>query len=81
MAPGIEHRRNRYVLHPGFVRSKNDGQRHYIGAQDLARLYKVPVGAILVVVRPNNGFQAQKGDIHLHPKADGDYSMPKAEQI
>lgn len=31
----------RYVLCPGPVTSRNDGQRHYVGAEALRRLYGV----------------------------------------
>lgn len=29
----------RYVIHPGYVFSKNDGQCHYINGRQLIRLY------------------------------------------
>ena len=34
----------RYALHPGFVRSAGDGQEHYVGVHDLARLYRLRQG-------------------------------------
>lgn len=37
----VEASRVRYVLCPGMVISRNDGQQHYIGAMALARLYGV----------------------------------------
>ena len=39
----------RYILRPGFVRSRADGDRHYIGVDALLRLYSVPPDARRVV--------------------------------
>lgn len=70
----------RYVLHPGRVTSKNDGQRHYITALSLADLYGVNLRDCTVVLsgeedRP--GYREQPGDIHLRPRIDGDYRLPR----
>lgn len=72
----------RYVLHPGPVISKSDGQTHVITAEQLARLYQIPLHEC-IVVRSDDGFEDQrkvaarmtshKNLIHLHPRGAGDY--------
>ena len=69
-------RRPRTILCPGFVISKNDGDRHYIGAGKLARLYCVKIGDCLIDDTANAGIHAilpEEGDIRLFPRRDGDY--------
>lgn len=63
----------RYVLHPGYIRSKHDGDRHYITAKDLARLYKVNMCDCIVYY---DGYIDSSTDIHLYPKYDGNYNLP-----
>lgn len=63
----------RYVLHPGYVYSQNDGDRHFIGGPRLAALYGVDIrdcvfGDVLQ-------YREQEGDIHLRPRRNGNYSL------
>lgn len=71
----------RYVLHPGHVTSKNDGDRHYINANDLMRLYRVPHDSRTFIdygdERSAQLFKPHPGDVHLHPRHDGNYTMPR----
>ena len=70
---------DRLFLHPGPVRSQNDGQRHFIGAQQLARLWGVPYkhARIMDMERPetlgDTGFKTEPGDLHLYPNRGGNY--------
>lgn len=68
----------KYVLCPGFVRSRNDGDRHWISAPELARLYGVPIRECDVwdSRRPETlmGLKAE-GRVFLRPRADGNYEM------
>jgi hypothetical protein len=76
----------KYVIAPGYVHSVNDGDRHYIGAMQLIRLYGVsPKECRIYEPAPQwtTGVfryeeQANKGLIWLRPKANGDYSLPIA---
>lgn len=67
----------RYILHPGHVRSRADGDRHYVGVEALLRLYAVPRDARWVVAddygRLPLGMYASVCDVHLHPRSDGNY--------
>ena len=69
----------KYVLCPGYVHSKNDGDRHYITATRLVELYRVPLNDC--VVKPNmddprnKHWSAPQGAIELHPKFDGNYTL------
>ena len=69
--------RVRYVLHPGYVTSANDGQEHFIGGPRLAALYGVNIrGREAVVFGDMPGYRELPGDVHLHPRHDGNYSLP-----
>lgn len=62
----------RYVLHPGYVTSKSDGQEHFIGGPRLARLYGVDMRQC--VFGDVSGYREQKGDVHLRPDYHGNYT-------
>lgn len=76
----------RYLLCPGLVRSRADGDRHHVGAMDLARLYGVRVADCLVLPpqRPENHRarmdlldRVRLGElVALQPRADGQYQLP-----
>jgi len=71
----------RYVLHPGNVISANDGQRHYVNAERLAWLYRVPMSECFVDehTRGGPGAESARRDsafIHLWPRYDSVYSLP-----
>lgn len=71
----------RYVLRPGYVTSRTDGQRHWVGAAQLRRLYGVPA-AECVTYPQGEGSEADirrriwfapPGSVELCPRYDGDY--------
>ena len=64
----------RYVLHPGYVVSKYDGQKHFISAMHLSSLYGISLRECVIAGRRD--FIGKDGDIHLHPRADGNYALP-----
>lgn len=64
----------RYVLHPGWIVSPVDEQRHFISGQALARLYNVPFHEC---VFGDKDYFEQAGDVHLYPRKNGDYSISK----
>lgn len=74
----------RYVVCPGEVTSQTDGQRHYIGAMQLMRLYGVrPEECEIYEPAPwwTQSYyleveKRQQGMIRLYPRYDGDYSLP-----
>ena len=68
----------KFAIHPGYITSKNDGDRHFISYNQLIKLY----GA-----NPNECFEWVKGHadvklwddyIHLKPRFDGDYDLPNS---
>jgi hypothetical protein len=73
----------RLVLHPGHVESSTDSQLHYLDAPTLARLYGIPLQQCVVLDghRPETfvGFQQEPGDVHLYPRRDGRYEVPRAQ--
>jgi len=64
----------RYVLHPGYVTSKNDGQEHFIGGPRLAMLYGVDMRQC--VFGDVKEYREQEGDVHLWPDYHGNYTTP-----
>ena len=67
----------RYVLHPGYVTSINDGDVHYIGIAKLASLYGLKYPAPNVIVEDGRlADQYLPSDIHLYPRHGGDYRLP-----
>ncbi len=69
----------KYALYPGYIVSKTDGDRHFIGAARLADLYGVPMQECFVVrygdVDPTRR-RAPPGLIDLFPRYSGDYTLP-----
>ena len=81
----------RYLLCPGEVRSRADGDWHHVGASQLAALYGVPMAKCVVLPPAEHGAlgggrarfemlaRADRGEfISLRPRADGDYRLPEA---
>lgn len=74
----------RYALHPDFVISKNDGQAHYIGHDQLAWCYRLDPDQYIVIDdrRDRHTYAKQMrraeelGLIHLYPRFDGNYTLP-----
>lgn len=77
----------RYLLCPGPVRSRTDGQWHHIGAPQLAMLYGVYRRDCLTLPEPGcERFPCERlrllervdrGElIALGPRSDGDYRLP-----
>ena len=70
----------RYVLLPGYITSKSDGQVHYINPLQLARLYGVNIKECRIVYRDSvismRSYNKTDDDIELYPRYDGDYRLP-----
>jgi len=72
----------KYAIHPGEVRSKNDGDIHFIGYKELIRLYKLNLkDCILWDIHVNSTFLGRdpRDYIHCYPKEDGDYNINPSE--
>jgi hypothetical protein len=68
----------RYVLFPGEVLSRTDGDRHWIHAGQLHHLYQVGRHPFIVVLdgveqRTLSMYKERAGDIPCRPRYDGDY--------
>jgi len=69
----------RYVLHPGYVTSATDGQRHWISGTRLAVLHGLDSRDWRgVVFAGERGYRELPGDVHLYPRRDGNYTLPYA---
>lgn len=72
------------VLHPGIVPSKRDGQRHYIGADQLMDLYELrPADHVIVAshtetLMSHSELADDPNVIHLWPRYNGDYGRPRS---
>lgn len=70
----------KYLLHPGYVISKTDGDRHYITAKMLMKLYNVRPEEC-VVYFSYQPYPNQDELIDLYPMASGKYKdMQKQEE-
>lgn len=66
----------KYVIHPGTVISKNDGQNHFITYRDLIYLYKLNPEEC-IDSRTQNPMTWESSEItlqHLFPKENGNYT-------
>lgn len=75
----MSERQFKYLLMPGWVPSKNDGDRHYISSQQLAKLYGVDPRECRVY---DSAWPYEKimetwlsSLIVLRPQYDGDYAI------
>lgn len=68
----------RYVLHPGYITSKVDDQLHFISGPALVRAYGIDVKTDRYIFGDVPHYREEHGDIHLHPRFDGDYTLPNA---
>lgn len=72
----------RYVVHPGFIYSKTDRQKHYITFTQLVRLYGVPSADCIDASKPSEMQGIDRMQFtHLHPRYDGRYSLPQESAV
>lgn len=62
------------LLCPGRVRSKTDGDVHFISASNLARLYGVNMEECYI--KSQTGGVDESRLIALHPQYSGNYTLP-----
>lgn len=70
----------KYLIYPGYVTSRNDGERHYISAGQLIRLYRVdPAECIIYDGRAEKLRGINVVDlINLFPVNSGVYEIPNS---
>ncbi len=64
----------KYIIHEGYVKSKNDGCIHHITEQQLISLYNVPISECLSS-KHTIGVKDLDSYIHLYPRNDGNYTI------
>jgi len=67
----------KYNVYPGYVKSKNDGEYHYISANLLMKLYNVNPRLCLVFSGKKDMYKNFKKLIPLYPREDGNYNLKK----
>lgn len=72
--------KKKYVLHPGEIQSKNDGEIHYISAMRLAMLYKVSMRDCYVQDLIEEKLWP-RDLIHLYPNYEGDYRIIQPKEV
>lgn len=66
----------KYVVYPGFVQSRHDGDVHYITARQLMHLYGVRLSDCVVAQSDTDLLGRDfTGLIPLRPRYDGDYRL------
>lgn len=69
----------KYALHPGYVISQYDGERHFIGVRKLVRLYELKEGEWFRWIDNHPAYRHISDDyVHLYPRDDGNYGRPNA---
>lgn len=84
LARGKKSQKPKYLLIAGWVRSKHDGDRHYVSAPQLAVLYKVNFQECRVFMPGEYGMSDERalaafkadGYVFLEPDYHGKYSLP-----
>lgn len=79
--------RFKYLVLPGYVSSQNDGDRHFIGAAQLIRLYGVHPSECRILSWDDEAYetkikQIEKENpnvIRLRPRYRGDYTLPSPQ--
>lgn len=74
----------RFVLCPDYVISRNDGSRHWVGADQLRRLYGVPRRECVTYPQGEGSdadirrrlWRDPPDSVRLAPCFDGDYRLP-----
>jgi hypothetical protein len=66
----------RFAVHPGYITSKADGDRHWIGFAQLCDLYRVPRHQCLDMSDHRHLWMSTEHLIVLCPRYDGDYKLP-----
>ena len=68
----------RYVIRPGEVTSRTDGQLHYVNSSRLLQLYCVPKDADIIYDSSEHGpIFYRPDDIICEPRYDGNYPLFK----
>ena len=65
---------------PGYIRSRNDGDRHYINAKALVDLYQVKGKECITYVPGRMDPKKYASLIKLYPRHDGRYELPKEKK-
>jgi hypothetical protein len=69
-----------YALCPGYVVSKHDGQLHFIGAYQLAWLYRLKIEQCFIADTPEKEKYATKKHMTLlRPNYKGSYDLPEKD--
>jgi len=73
-----KHKSKKYLVCPGIVVSKHDGESHHITAAELIRLYRVDPKLCKIVLRREDVFGIDWSEyIVLRPRTDGNYETPE----
>lgn len=73
----------KYVVHPGWVRSINDRERHFITFSTLCRLYGVLPQYCIDASDEHSirGINLNDFQIHLYPDEQGNYALVSCESV
>lgn len=70
---------DKYLLHPGYVVSKTDGNRHYISSKMLMKLYNVSPKECVTYL-PYRPYPNQDKLIDLYPMGSGEYKDMRKQE-
>lgn len=77
--------RQKYAIHPGWVISIRDGDRHWVGERQLMGLYNLKPREC-IVVRGSSDLKGYTGEFlnslkHLYPLSNGNYYDANEKEI
>ena len=71
-----------FILYPGTIKSKTDGDLHYISYKQLLRLYQIPPHLVINGSNLNSLRGIIRGNyFHMFPDNDGVYQLTNEEKM
>ena len=67
----------KYIVRPGYVFSRSDGDRHYVSAGQLMNLHGVCISECIIIRSSQDHYKLRhinRDLIDLFPRADGQYT-------
>lgn len=66
----------KYIVHPGYVTSRSDGDKHYISAGQLMKLYAVKLSECIIITSESDKYKLRglnRDLVSLFPREGGNY--------
>lgn len=71
----------KYLVYPGYVTSKKDGDRHFINCKKLCELYKVSMSECRFIYHAIDCAGIRGKFKELRPDSSGEYNLGKCVEV